>query len=153
MRASDAAAVAGLARALADFHGDASSVTERHFREHCLGPKKMGAVLIALSGKRRVGFVLTYDWRNALRDVRVRHIDLMFVREDFRKQGVGAALMRATAQRAIDEGCGRLTVGALVSNDGANRFYRKLGFEPGNQTASQYGLGGEGLQALSMRVA
>ena len=56
MRAADSAAVAGMTRALADFHRDGTSVGEAHLLAHCLGPNTMGSVLVATAGKRLVGF-------------------------------------------------------------------------------------------------
>jgi ribosomal protein S18 acetylase RimI-like enzyme len=152
MRTADLTAVADMTQALADFHGDTATVNARYMREHCLGPKKLGAVLVAISGRHPVGFVLTYDWMNFVRNIRVRHIDLMFVQADFRRRGVGESLMKTAAALAIEEGCGRLTVSAQSNNEQANSFYQKLGFESRPDDANRYQLTAAGLLALSKRT-
>ncbi len=151
MRAADAAAVAGMTRALADFHRDGTSVGEAHLLAHCLGPNAMGSVLVATAGKRLVGFALCYDWLNVARGVKTRHIDLMFVRAEYRRRGLGGAMLKALAARAIAEGCVHVTVGALTSNEIANKFYRGLGFEARTDSAGNFRLTEAGLAALATR--
>jgi ribosomal protein S18 acetylase RimI-like enzyme len=149
MRGADVMAVAEMTQALADFHGDTASVNARYMHEHCLGPKKLGSVLVAVSGRHPIGFVLTYDWMNFVRNIRIRHIDLMFVQAEFRRRGVGEALMKAAATLALAEECGRMTVSAQSDNVQANDFYRKLGFESRPNDAHRYHLAAAGLVALS----
>jgi ribosomal protein S18 acetylase RimI-like enzyme len=151
MRTADLTAVAEMTQALAAFHGDSATVNARYMREHCLGPNKLGAVLVAISGRHPVGFVLTYDWMNFVRSIRIRHIDLMFVQAEFRRRGVGEALMKTAAVLAIEEGCSRLTVSAQSDNEQANGFYQKLGFESRPDDANRYRLTAAGLQALATR--
>jgi ribosomal protein S18 acetylase RimI-like enzyme len=152
MRGADVMAVAEMTQALADFHGDTASVNARYMHEHCLGPKKLGSVLVAVSGRHPVGFVLTYDWMNFVRNTRVRHIDLMFVQADFRRRGVGEALMKVAATLAVEDECGRMTVSAQADNEQANGFYRKLGFESRPSDSNRYHLTDAGLLALSKRT-
>jgi ribosomal protein S18 acetylase RimI-like enzyme len=95
--------------------------------------------------------VLTYDWCNFVQEILVRHIDLMFVQADFRRRGVGRALMTASATLAVKDGCGRMTVGAQQTNDLANSFYQKLGFESRADTSNRYRLAVPGLLELSKR--
>jgi len=51
----------------------------------------------------------------------------VFVRPDFRKKGIGRALFRHLARRAVAEGCGRLEWWVLNWNEAAIRFYRAIG--------------------------
>jgi ribosomal protein S18 acetylase RimI-like enzyme len=153
MRGTDVMAVAEMTQALADFHGDTASVNARYMHEHCLGPKKLGSVLVAVSGRHPIGFVLTYDWMNFVRNARVRHIDLMFVQADFRRRGVGEALMKTAATLAVEDGCERMTVSAQADNVQANDFYLKLGFESRADESNRYRLAAAGILALSKRSA
>jgi ribosomal protein S18 acetylase RimI-like enzyme len=151
MRAADLVAVAAMTQALAEFHGDTATVHAGYMRQHCLGPKKLGSVLVAVAARQPIGFVLTYDWLSVVQNIRVRHIDLMFVLADFRRRGVGEALMKASAALAVREGCGRITVGAQQDNEHANSFYQKLGFESRADQSNRYRLAAPGLLALSKR--
>jgi GNAT superfamily N-acetyltransferase len=151
MIAGDVVAVAAMARALADFHGEEGGVTARHLSEHCLGADRQGSVTLALIGDAPVGFALTYDRSNAGGRAAARHIDQVFVDADRRRRGVGEALIRAVARKALDQGFGRLTVGAAVGNAPANAFYRKLGFAPRAAGASQYSIRDTSLRALAAR--
>ena len=151
MIAGDVAAVAAMARALADFHGEEGGVTARHLSEHCLGADRQGSVTLALMGDAAIGYALTYDPPEAKGRVGARHIDQVFVDARRRRSGVGEALMRAVAREALDGGLERLTVGAAVGNATADAFYRKLGFSPRAGGASQYCLGRGSLRALAAR--
>jgi ribosomal protein S18 acetylase RimI-like enzyme len=46
-----------------------------------------------------------------------------------RSQGAGAALVRATAQRLRAAGLTTLRLGVVAGNEGAMRFYERLGAE------------------------
>ncbi len=151
MAAGDVVAVAAMARALADFHGDEGSVTARHLSEDCLGPNRQGNVTLALMGGAPVGFALTYDRAGATDRGGARHIDQVFVDPGRRRSGVGEALMKAVARDALDHGRERLTVGAAIGNAPADLFYRKLGFSPRAGGASQYSMSNGPLRALAAR--
>ena len=47
---------------------------------------------------------------------------------DFRRQGMGEALMRALADKAAQAGVARISLEVRVSNGAAIGLYRKLGF-------------------------
>jgi ribosomal protein S18 acetylase RimI-like enzyme len=106
----------------------------------CLGRKKLAAILVAFGGGRAVGFLASRDEVNLVRGSTVRHIDLIFVDIRHRHLGIGSALIRAAALSARKAGCSRLTVGAAASNEGANRFYLKLGFKAREDESTRYAL-------------
>ena len=53
----------------------------------------------------------------------------LFVREDFRRRGVGRALLRTLAARARDDGARWMFWSVLKRNLGGRRFYRRLAQE------------------------
>ena len=51
----------------------------------------------------------------------------LFVREDFRRRGVGRALVQASAEWVKTRGGKSLDLNVLATNDAATAFYRELG--------------------------
>lgn len=51
----------------------------------------------------------------------------IYVKPDARKHGVGRKLMQATVQYALEQGCSRLDMHVLKSNETARRFYAGIG--------------------------
>jgi GNAT superfamily N-acetyltransferase len=90
---------------------------------------KVGKVLVARSENEVVGMVnLLFTVSTAL-GCRVALLEDMVVCPRYRGSGVGSELLK----RAIDlvrlEGCGRITLLTDETNESAQRFYRKQGFE------------------------
>jgi GNAT superfamily N-acetyltransferase len=52
----------------------------------------------------------------------------LFVQEGARRLGVGAALVRATVERALARGCRRIELDTNEDNAGALRLYQQFGF-------------------------
>lgn len=140
IRRADARDLAKMIASLADFHGDVATATEQDLIAFCVGPNKLAAVLMAFVEGRAVGFLASRDWVNLVRGTRVRHIELIFVDTDYRHLGIGSALIKAAARSAFKAGCERLTVGAVASNEIADRFYRKLGFKARDDESRRYAL-------------
>lgn len=51
----------------------------------------------------------------------------IYVKPSARKHGIGRKLMQATVQYAIDQGCTRLDLHVLKSNETARNFYKGIG--------------------------
>ena len=56
-------------------------------------------------------------------------IEELVVDEEARRQGIGRALIQATLDWAIDQGCSEVEVSTDHDNTGARAFYKRLGFE------------------------
>jgi ribosomal protein S18 acetylase RimI-like enzyme len=54
----------------------------------------------------------------------------LVVRAGYRRQGLGAALLRAAEAAARDAGASELRIGVLSGNRAARRLYRRAGFGP-----------------------
>ena len=107
---------AGLMAALFDRSGDQSA-----------GPAARARALIAYAGDDPVGFaVYFYNFSTFLARAGL-YLEDLFVRPAWRRQGVGRRLLRALAERAVAEGCGRLEWSVLDWNEPAIRFYRSIG--------------------------
>lgn len=71
----------------------------------------------------------------------------LFVKPEYRGQGIGFGLLQALAQRAVAKGCKRLDWNVLDWNDLALDFYRQLGAEPMSDWTTMR-LSGDALQRL-----
>lgn len=137
-RTKDAEAVAAMMGELAAFHGEEAAATAVDVLRHASGIGRISTLWVASRHGEPLGFAATYDWMNYVGGFPVRHIDLLFVREGARRCGVGRALIAALARDAASSGCRRITVGAEPDNEGANGFYRGMGFEVHRPAACRY---------------
>jgi [ribosomal protein S18]-alanine N-acetyltransferase len=80
--------------------------------------------LVALSGSGAVGFAVV-SW---LREEPAAELEGLFVDNDFRQQGIGAALMRACMVWAANAGAGAVRLEVRASNDVALALYHGHGF-------------------------
>ena len=86
-------------------------------------------VLVARSAGQVVGFV-ALSFVPALSGLRVL-IEDMVVDPDFRRQGIGAALIEAAVQRADRRGATHLLVDTSRTDPASREFYQACGFEEG----------------------
>lgn len=56
------------------------------------------------------------------------HIDILIVREGFRKKGIGTMLMRRAAELAREQECRAIQLDSGFQRTGAHEFYKKQGF-------------------------
>jgi GNAT superfamily N-acetyltransferase len=76
-----------------------------------------------------VGYLVGRDMGGSdTRPVHVVELESMYVRPGHRGAGTGAALVERFRRWAATRGAGRLAVSAFAANEGALRFYRRLGF-------------------------
>ncbi|MFS0723874.1 ribosomal protein S18-alanine N-acetyltransferase [Paenibacillus sp. 1P07SE] len=66
------------------------------------------------------------------------HITNIAVREDYRGQGLGERLLLELQRTALFFGMNRMTLEVRVSNEVAQRLYRKLGFVPSGLRPGYY---------------
>ena len=138
MKRSDAESVAEMMRALAASHGDVSKAAASEFLTRGLGAGKLATIWLAAHDAAPAGIAATYDWMNFVRLHPVRHVDLLFVQEPFRRVGVGSALIKKIVSDAESSGIQRVTVGATKENQAANGLYRRLGFQPRDDSSVRY---------------
>lgn len=114
---------------LARFHGDKPKATAAHFTRHAFGRAALSHVWIAFVGKQPIGFAATYDWMNFVRGKPTRTLDLLFVEETYRTQGIGQSLIKALAADANAKGFSRVVTSANKKNKAAQLCYLHLGFK------------------------
>lgn len=138
---SERLALVGAATFLETFAGllDGSAIVEHCRKEHSAaayrGYLEAGAeawLAEAVVGCAPVGFALLAS--SALPgsnpDGSDRELKRIYSLSRMHGTGVGAALMRAAVERAMDQGAERLLLGVYAGNARAMAFYRKQGFAP-----------------------
>ena len=126
---SDATKVLELVKALAEHHGQADRVltTAEEFVHSGFGDEPKFHVLLAEYDGSAVGF-LSYTVNYSIwLGMQYMNIDDVFVDDDHRGKGVGEALMQNAKEVCISLGGSRIRWEVDKNNEGAIRFYRRLG--------------------------
>lgn len=80
------------------------------------------------------------------------YLEDLFVRPAFRGQGIGLALLRYLARRAVEQGFARVEWSVLNWNQLAIDFYERIGAEPLHGWTT-FRLSGESLDALASQAS
>jgi GNAT superfamily N-acetyltransferase len=105
-----------------EVHADEAGLTAALFGDN---PRVFAE--IAECDGQAAGFIL---WFYTFSSFAGRHgiwIEDLYVRENFRGKGLGAAMLHAVARRSVEEKLGRLEWSVLDWNENAIRFYRGAG--------------------------
>ena len=108
--------------------GDEVVATEELLREWLFEQKK-AEVLFALVDGKAVGFALFFHNFSTFLGRAGIYLEDLFVRQPFRGQGLGTAILKELARIAVERGCGRLEWWCLDWNRPAIDFYLSLGAE------------------------
>lgn len=149
----DVPVILDLIRGLAKFEKLAEQcvATEELIRAHLFGPRAYAEVIIAQRQDEPVGFALFFHTFSTFLARPGIYLEDLFVKPQWRGRGVGRALLQRLARLAVERGCGRLEWAVLDWNDGAIRFYRRLGAKPLDDWTT-FRLIGEPLEALAAGV-
>jgi GNAT superfamily N-acetyltransferase len=125
----DAEALFQLILALAKYekltHQATGSAEE--LRSHLFGERQYIEAIVAEVDQTVVGFALFfYNYSTFLTKPGI-YLEDLFVSPDYRRLGIGSALLTHLAQRAVSEGCGRLEWSVLDWNASAISFYQRMG--------------------------
>jgi GNAT superfamily N-acetyltransferase len=102
-------------------------VTEQDLTETLFGTRPAAEVLIAYLGDEPAGFALFFHNYSTWLGKRGIYLEDLFVRPQFRKHGIGFALLRELARIAIERDCGRVDWAVLNWNELAISFYQQIG--------------------------
>lgn len=131
-RPDDTGDLLRLIRALAAYERepDAVEATEESLAAALFGPQPLVHAHVAEVEGRVVGMAVwflsfsTWTGRHSL------YLEDLFVEPAVRRRGVGRALLRRLATRAIELGCARMDWSVLDWNEPAMGFYRSLDARP-----------------------
>jgi GNAT superfamily N-acetyltransferase len=126
---SDAHTLFALIQGLAEYEKLSHAVTgnAKALKDHLFGsPKYVDAILAEFEGKA-VGFALFFHNYSTFLTKPGIYLEDIFVLPEYRRQGIGKALLSKVAQIAIERDCGRLEWSVLDWNVSAQAFYRNMG--------------------------
>ncbi|WP_016953125.1 GNAT family N-acetyltransferase [Anabaena sp. PCC 7108] len=126
---SDSAVLFELIQGLAEYEklSDAVTGNAQALKEHLFGePKYIEAILVESAGQA-VGFALFFHNYSTFLTKPGIYLEDLFVLPEFRRQGIGKALLAKLAQIAVERDCGRLEWSVLDWNVSAQAFYRSMG--------------------------
>ena len=147
---SDIPAVLRLIRGLADYERLLHEVTatEDELRQALFGPlPRIHAILADVDGTPS-GLALFYYTINTFKLRTNIFLEDLFVEPAHRGSGIGLALMRALARRAVAENCSRIEWRVLNWNQPSIDFYQRLGAERLEDWHTRQ-LGGDALVSLA----
>jgi GNAT superfamily N-acetyltransferase len=126
----DAGLIAGFVRALAEYEklSHEAVATDTDFAASLADGHVFA--LIAELDVRPVGFALWFHTFSTFTGKRGMYLEDLFVLPECRGQGVGKAIFRDLASRAVSGGCTRLEWAVLDWNMPAVNFYRSIGARP-----------------------
>ena len=121
-----------LIKALAEYEHLADEVvaTEELLKITLFGINSPAEVQIAYNKNQTLGFALYFRTFSTFLGRPGIYLEDLYVRESVRGKGVGEALLRRTAQRALGIGGGRLEWSVLNWNEPAIKFYKRMGASP-----------------------
>ena len=99
-------------------------------RDHITGPNRV--LLVALSGDRVVGYI------GLIHVLDEGHISNIAVLPEYRRRGLGSALLKAVLTRAEKLGLARIYLEVRASNDAARAMYEKYGFSADGRRLRYY---------------
>jgi GNAT superfamily N-acetyltransferase len=150
---SDVPLILRFIRELAEYERLADRVvaTEESIRASLFGSPRFAEVLIAEMSGVASGFALFFHNFSTFAGKPGIYLEDLYVREECRGRGVGAALLARLAAVARERGCARLEWSVLNWNESAIGFYRSIGAKPMDEW-TVYRLEGDALDALARNV-
>jgi GNAT superfamily N-acetyltransferase len=148
----DVPVILSLIKALADYEQLANQVraTEADLRAALFGPKPAAEVILAYAGAEPVGFALYFQSFSTFVGRPGLYLEDLFVKPEWRKQGLGRVLLSRLAHIAVERGYGRMEWSVLNWNEMALRVYRAAGARPLSDW-TVYRLSGAELRNLAAR--
>lgn len=125
----DLPAIVDLLREFAAFEdlSEYCTVTEERLHKAMFDDNSVVEGLLAFDSETPVAYALYYPNFSSFRGERGIHLDDIFIKDEYRKHGVGEALLKRIAQNAASRGFERIDFNVLEWNTPALKFYEKHG--------------------------
>lgn len=105
-------------------------ITERQLEDVIFGPNKFVEVLIAEYEKKIAGQTIFFNNFSTFVGKPGLYIEDLYVRPEFRGNGIGKALLSRVISLARERNCGRVEWVVLDWNKPAINFYKNMGAKP-----------------------
>ena len=127
--ATDVPVLFDLIQALAEYEKLSHAVTGNTdaLKEHLFGAKPYAEAILAEYAGQVVGFALFFPNYSTFLTKPGIYLEDLFVLPEFRRKGIGKAILQYLAQLAVERDCGRLEWSVLDWNEPAIAFYEQLG--------------------------
>ncbi len=124
----DCDAIFSLIQGLAEYEKLSNAVTgdALALKEHLFGLHKFAEVILAFCDTQAVGFALFFHNYSTFLTKPGIYLEDIFVLPQYRRLGIGKALLSKLAQIALERNCGRLEWSVLDWNEPAIAFYRRM---------------------------
>jgi GNAT superfamily N-acetyltransferase len=118
-----------LIQGLAEYEKLSHAVTGNalELKEHLFGSHRYVEAILAESAGQAVGFALFFHNYSTFLTKPGIYLEDLFVLPEYRRKGIGKALLTKVAQIALERDCGRLEWSVLDWNESAQEFYRSMG--------------------------
>jgi GNAT superfamily N-acetyltransferase len=128
-QAADYSVLFKLIQGLAEYEKLSEAVTGNALalQEHLFGSRKYVEAILAESAGQAVGFALFFHNYSTFLTKPGIYLEDLFVLPEYRRQGIGRAILTKVAQIAVERDCGRLEWSVLDWNESAQAFYRSMG--------------------------
>ncbi|TVU52027.1 MAG: GNAT family N-acetyltransferase [Arthrospira sp. PLM2.Bin9] len=125
----DVPVIWALIQALAEYEKLSHQVTGdlETLQQHLFGDRSMAEVIIGEWEQKPVGFALFFHNFSTFLTQPGIHLEDLFVMPEYRRLGIGKALIQQVAKVALERGCGRLEWTVLEWNQSAIAFYQHIG--------------------------
>ena len=119
----------GFINDIAEFEGlsDEVSFNREELHDSLFGISNTAEAIIAENQGDAVGFAVYFQNFSTFKGKPGLYLEDLFVKPEWRKHGIGRALLVRLAQIAVERGCPRFEWVALDWNQNAIDFYEKLG--------------------------
>ena len=118
-----------LIQEMAVYEGQAArcAVTEPGLRDALFRPRPLADAILAEADGETVGFAIFFSYFAPFPGVPAMFMELLYVVEERRGQGIGRALLQQVSRIAVERGADRLEWGVQKVNEAAIGFYGHLG--------------------------
>lgn len=126
---TDVAVLFHLIQALAEYEKLSHAVTGNAdaLKEHLFGSRPCAEAILVEYAGQAVGFALFFTNFSTFLTQPGIYLEDLFVLPEYRRQGIGKAILSYLAQLAVERGYGRLEWSVLDWNEPAITFYRRMG--------------------------
>jgi GNAT superfamily N-acetyltransferase len=137
-RPEDLPELGSMIAALAAHHGDQTETSLEQLQADLFGPTPWISAFVTEYAGELVGYAILVPLYRAQEGKRGMDLHHLYVKPEFRAQGIGRLLVEKAKTHARVSGCAYMSVGAATGNFKAHRFYEQMDFVARPVTGMRY---------------